>query len=43
MKKESKISVKMFRIVGDYAPLVRVDFLDKDAQEHSGLLLLDSR
>lgn len=42
MKKESKISVKMFRIVGDYAPLVRVDYLDKDAQEHSGLLLLDS-
>lgn len=42
MKKESNINVKMFRIVGDVAPLVIVDYLDKDAQEHSGLLLLDS-
>ena len=42
MKIESKFSVRMFRIEGDYAPLVRVDYLDKDAQEHSGLLLLDS-
>jgi hypothetical protein len=36
------IKVKMFRIVGDLAPLVRVDYIDKDAQEHSGLMILDS-
>lgn len=42
MKKETKINVKMFRIAGDEASLVKVDFLDKDAQEHSGLFLLDS-
>lgn len=43
MKNESKkISEKMFRVVGDIAPLIRVDYMDKDAQEHSGLMLLDS-
>jgi hypothetical protein len=42
MKKESKINVKMFRIVGDLAPLIRVDYVDKDAQEHSALMMLDS-
>ena len=43
MNNESKsIKVKMFRIVGDLAPLVRVDYIDKDAQEHSGLMILDS-
>ena len=43
MNNESKsIKVKMFRIVGDLAPIVRVDYVDKDAQEHSALMLLDS-
>lgn len=43
MNNESKkISVKMFRIVGDLAPIIRVDYIDKDAQEHSALMLLDS-
>ena len=43
MNNESKkISVKMFRIVGDLAPIIRVDYVDKDAQEHSALMLLDS-
>lgn len=43
MNNESKsIKVKMFRIVGDLAPLVRVDYIDKDAQEHSGLMMFDS-
>ena len=43
MNNESKeISVKMFRIVGDLAPIIRVDYVDKDAQEHSGLMMLDS-
>ena len=42
MKKEAKINVKMFRIVDDEASFVKVYYLDKDAQEHSGLFLLDS-
>jgi hypothetical protein len=33
MKKEGKISVKMFRIEGDVTPLVIVDYCDKAAQE----------
>ena len=42
MKKENDIRVEMFRVVGDFAPLVQVYYLDKNAQEHTGLLLLDS-
>jgi hypothetical protein len=42
MKKENDIRVEMVRMEGDVAPFVRVDYLDKDAQEHSGLFLLDS-
>ena len=42
MKKESNIRVAMFRVVGDFAPFVKVDYMDKDAQEHTGLMLLDS-
>ena len=43
MNNESKsIKVKMFRIVGDLAPIVRVDYVDKDAQVHSALMMLDS-
>ena len=43
MNNESKkISAKMFRIVGDLAPLIIVDYVDKDAQEHSALMMLDS-
>ena len=43
MNNESKkISVKMYRVVGDLAPIVRVDYLDKEALEHSALMILDS-
>ncbi len=42
MKKESNIREGMFRVVGDFAPFVKVDYMDKDAQEHTGLMLLDS-
>jgi hypothetical protein len=43
MNNESKeISVKMYRVVGDLAPIVRVDYVDKNAQEHSALMMLDS-
>ena len=37
-----KINVKMFRVEGDLAPIVRVDYLDNNAQEHSALMILDS-
>ena len=43
MENESKmISVKMYRVLGDFAPLVRVSYVDKDAQVHSALMMLDS-
>ena len=43
MKKNGKeIRVEMFRVYGDLAPLVKVDFMDKNAEEHSGLFILDS-
>ena len=42
MKKEKDIRVKLFRVEGDLAPFVMVDYVDKNAQEHSGLMLLDS-
>ena len=36
------IKVNMFRVVGDLNPFVQVDYMDKYAEEHSGLMLLDS-
>ena len=42
MEKKNDIRVEMFRVVGDMAPLLQVYYLDKDAQEHTGLFLLDS-
>ena len=42
MKTEKDIRVELFRVEGDIAPFVMVDYMDKDAQEHSGLMLLDS-
>ena len=42
MTKENSIRVKMFRVEGDVVPFVQVDYLDKEAKEHTGLLLLDS-
>ncbi len=41
MKKEKEMRVKMFRVVGDVATFVEVGYVDKDALEHTGLLLLD--
>ena len=40
MKKEKNISVKMYRVVGDLNPFIKVDFVDKDAQEHTALMML---
>lgn len=42
MKKENDIKVKLFRVEGDAAPFIKVDYVDKNAEEHTGLLLLDS-
>lgn len=42
MKKEKDIRVEMTRVADNVAALVKVDYMDKDAQEHTGLLLLDS-
>ncbi len=39
---EKDIRVKMFRVYGDMAPLVKVDYMDKNAVKQSGLLILDS-
>ena len=42
MKKENNIRVEMVRMEGDVAPFVQVDYVDKNAEEHTGLMLLDS-
>lgn len=42
MKKENNVRVKMFRVDGDHFPFVEVTYMDKDAQEHTGLMILDS-
>jgi hypothetical protein len=39
---EKNIRVNMFRVVGDLCPFVQVDYLDKWAEEHTGLMMLDS-
>lgn len=42
MKKENTIEVAMFRVVDDLNPFIKVNYVDKDAQEHNGLMMLDS-
>ena len=42
MKNEKDIKVKMVRVVGDLAPFVKIYCVDNDAQEYSGLLVVDS-
>lgn len=42
MKKRKDISVELFRVEGDMAPFVEVDYLDKYADEHVGLMMIDS-
>lgn len=42
MKKNDNIRVEMVRVTGNVAPLVEIDYMDKDAKEHTGFLLLDS-
>lgn len=42
MEKEKNINVEILRVEGDLDPFVKVDYMDKDAQEHTGLMILDS-
>ena len=42
MKKENDIRVEMFRVVDDLNPFIKVDYVDRDAQEHTALMILDS-
>lgn len=42
MQNEHKLRVRMLRVEGNVAPLVWVDYMDKNAEEHTGLMLLDS-
>ena len=42
MKKEKNISVEMYRVVDDLKVFIKVDFVDKDAEEHTALMMLDS-
>ena len=42
MKNEKSVNVEMYRVVGDLNPFIKVDFVDKDAQEHTALMMLDS-
>lgn len=42
MKMENDIRVNMIRMVENFVPFVKVDFLDKDAKECSGLMIVDS-
>lgn len=42
MKKENDIRVNMIRMAENYVPFVKVDFLDKDAKECTGLMMVDS-
>ena len=39
MKKENDIRVEMFRVVDDLNPFIKVDYVDRDAEEHTGLMM----
>ncbi len=42
MKKEKNINVEMYKVENSPAPFIKVDYLNKDGEEQTGLLLLDS-
>ena len=42
MRKTKEINVEIVRMVGDVAPFVQVAYMDKEAQEQTGLMLLDT-
>lgn len=37
MKDKFYVKVKLFRVEGDAAPFIEVDYVDKNAEEHTGL------
>lgn len=42
MKTKNNIRVEMIRMSDNFVPFVKVDYIDKDAKEHTGLMLVDS-
>ena len=42
MKNEKSVNVEMYRVVDDLNPFIKVYFVDRDAEEHSALMMLDS-
>lgn len=42
MKKGNNIRVEMIRVNGDLAPFIQVGYVDKDANEHTGVMIIDS-
>ena len=42
MKTENNIRVQMIRMSNNFVPFVKVDYMDKEAKEHTGLMLVDS-
>lgn len=42
MKTQNNIRVEMIRMSDNFVPFVKVDYMDKDAKEHTGLMLVDS-
>lgn len=42
MKTENNIRVQMIRMTNNFVPFVKVDYIDKDGKEHTGLMLVDS-
>ena len=41
-KNANNIRVQMIRMIDNFVPYVKVDYMDKDAKEHTGLMLVDS-
>lgn len=42
MKTENNIKVQMIRMKDNFVPFVKVDYMDKDAKEHTGVMVVDS-
>ena len=42
MKNKKDIKVEMVRVDGDLMPFIKVEYVDKNAQEHTGVMILDS-
>lgn len=42
MNSKNNIRVEMIRMIDNFVPFVKVDYMDKDAKEHTGLMLADT-